>query len=78
MLRLVAPVGAIVFVDTGGLIAYGPSYADLARRGASYVDRLLRGIKPANLPVEQPTKFELQINLNTAEGPGLTIPQPTH
>jgi putative ABC transport system substrate-binding protein len=46
----------------------------LARRGASYVDRLLRGIKPANLPVEQPTKFELLINLNTAKAPGLTIP----
>ena len=74
MLRLVAPVGAIVFVDTGGLIAYGPSYVDLARRGASYVDRISRGIKPADIPVEQPTKFELLTNLNTAKGPGLTIP----
>jgi len=49
MLWLVAPLGAIAFVDTGGLIAYGPSYANLARRGASYVDRILRGIRPADL-----------------------------
>ena len=74
MLWLVAPVGAIVFVDTGGLIAYGPSYVDLARRGASYVDRILRGIKPADLPVEQPTKFELLINLKKAKALGLTVP----
>jgi putative ABC transport system substrate-binding protein len=62
------------FVDVGGLISYGPSYADLARRGASYVDRILRGSKPADLPVEQPTMFELVINLETAKALGLTIP----
>jgi putative tryptophan/tyrosine transport system substrate-binding protein len=62
------------FVDAGGLIAYGPSYADLARRGASYVDRILRGTKPADLPVEQPTKFDLFINLKTAKALGLDVP----
>jgi putative ABC transport system substrate-binding protein len=62
------------FVDVGGLISYGPSYADLARRGANYVDRILRGSKPADLPVEQPTMFELVINLETAKALGLTIP----
>jgi putative tryptophan/tyrosine transport system substrate-binding protein len=62
------------FIDAGGLISYGPSYADLARRGASYVDRILRGTKPADLPVEQPTKFELVINLKTAKALGLDVP----
>jgi putative ABC transport system substrate-binding protein len=62
------------FVDAGGLIAYGPSYSDLARRGASYVDRILRGTKPADLPVEQPTKFDLFINLKTAKALGLDVP----
>jgi putative ABC transport system substrate-binding protein len=63
------------FVDVGGLIAYGPSGADLWRRGAIYVDKILKGRKPADLPVEQPTKFEMVINMKTAKALGLTIPQ---
>jgi putative ABC transport system substrate-binding protein len=62
------------FVAVGGLISYGPSLADLFRRAAYYVDKILRGAKPADLPVQQPTKFEMVINLKTAKALGLEVP----
>ncbi len=72
--RLPAMYGLREHAAAGGLMAYGPNYADLYRRAASYVDKILKGAKPADLPVEQPSKFEFVINLKTAKTLGLTIP----
>jgi putative ABC transport system substrate-binding protein len=63
------------FVDAGGLVSYGPSLIDMTRRAAKHVDSILRGAKPNDVPVEQPTKFELIINTKAAKALGVTIPQ---
>jgi putative ABC transport system substrate-binding protein len=63
------------YVEAGGLLSYGPNYADLFWRAGNYVDKILRGAKPGDLPVEQPTKFDLVVNLTTAKALGLTIPE---
>ena len=73
--RLLSIYDAYQFLEAGGLVSYGPNFSDLYRRAATYVDKILKGRKPADLPVEQPTKFELVINLKTAKQIGLTIPQ---
>lgn len=72
--QIPALYGASEFVDGGGLMSYGPSYREMFNRGANYVDRILKGAKPSDLPVEQPTRFEFVINLNTAKALAATIP----
>jgi putative tryptophan/tyrosine transport system substrate-binding protein len=75
-LRLPAVYNGRYFVSGGGLISYGPDYDDQFRRAAGYVDRILRGEKPADLPVQAPTKYELTINLKAAKALGLEVPPP--
>jgi ABC-type uncharacterized transport system substrate-binding protein len=72
--RLPTMLGNRLFVHAGGLMAYGPEYQGLVRQAATYVDKILKGAKPGDLPIEQPTKFEFVINLKTAKAIGLTIP----
>jgi putative tryptophan/tyrosine transport system substrate-binding protein len=72
--RLPAIYPSREFVDVGGLITYGVNYPDLYRRAATFVDKILKGTKPSELPVEQPTKFEMIVNLKTAKLLGLTLP----
>jgi ABC-type uncharacterized transport system substrate-binding protein len=73
--RLPAMYGIRQYVDVGGLVSYGPNLLDLSRRAATYVDKILKGAEPGDLPVEQPTNFELVVNLKTAKALGITIPE---
>jgi putative tryptophan/tyrosine transport system substrate-binding protein len=72
--RVPAIYGGREFVEAGGLISYAPTFTDIYRRAATYVDKILKGAKPADLPVEQPTKFEMLVNLKAAQALNLTIP----
>jgi putative ABC transport system substrate-binding protein len=72
-LRLPTMHGFREYVEAGGLMSYGPNFLDLHRRAADFVDKILRGAKPADIPVEQPTKFDLVINLTTAKALGLEV-----
>jgi len=72
--RLASTNGAREWSDVGGLMSYGPSFEELYRRAATYVDKILKGARPRDLPIEQPTKFELVINSKTAEALGRTLP----
>jgi putative tryptophan/tyrosine transport system substrate-binding protein len=73
--RILTIYGSREYVDAGGLIAYGPSHPSLYRQAATYVDKILKGASPAELPIQQPTRFELLINLKIAKALGLTVPQ---
>ena len=73
--RLPIIYGYRVFADEGGMMSYGPNFGDLLRRSAGYVDKILKGAKPSELPIEQPIKFELVVNLKTAKALGITIPE---
>jgi putative ABC transport system substrate-binding protein len=73
--RLPAIYASRQFVTAGGLMSYGPSYPDLYRRAAAYIDKIVKGARPGDLPIEQPTKFDLVINLKTAKGLGVSVPQ---
>jgi putative tryptophan/tyrosine transport system substrate-binding protein len=73
--RLPTLSGIREYVEAGGLMSYGPNFPDLFRRAAKYVDKILRGAKPADLPVEQPIKFDLVVNLTTAKVLGLKVPE---
>jgi putative ABC transport system substrate-binding protein len=73
--RLPTTFNARLFVEEGGLMSYGPDFGDLYRRSATYVDKILKGAKPGDLPIEQPTKFDLVVNLKTAKALGITIPE---
>jgi putative ABC transport system substrate-binding protein len=75
--RLPAAYGEREFVDAGGLMSYGVSFSDQWRRAAGYVDKILKGAQPSELPIEQPTKFEFVINLKTAKAIGVAVPTPT-
>jgi putative ABC transport system substrate-binding protein len=74
-LKVPAIAGNIEYAEAGGLMSYSPSFSDNFRRAAAYVDKILKGAKPGDLPIEQPTKFELVLNLRTAKAMGIKFPQ---